>query len=120
MLLSLASKFKPVSAIENILKVMSSFRLVVEDNQEMNEQLSLVSIEVEKLVYLELSKIPTYRKFEKVVIPLISMEPKNVEIKGVARTTNAVEVWHYCFQAFLGFGSKFLKNTGKFEVRCSN
>ena len=48
--LSLALKLKPSLAFEKLENVKSSFKLIVEDNQEVCEQLSLDSSEVEELM----------------------------------------------------------------------
>ena len=53
--LSLALKLIPALAFEKIENVKSSFKLVVEDIQEVCEQLSLDSSEVEKLMNCVLS-----------------------------------------------------------------
>ena len=100
--LSLALKLIPALAFEKLENVKFSFKLVVEDNQEVCEQLSLDSGEVEKIDQLCSYFQNTYieKNLREPLFPLSIRNKRETASEGVARTTNAVEGWHFGIQAF--------------------
>ena len=100
--LSLALKLIPALAFEKLESVKSSFKLVVENIQEVCEQLSLDSSEVEKIDELCSYFQKTYKEKnlrEPLFLPSI-WNKREAASEGVASTTNAVEGWHFGIQAF--------------------
>ena len=99
--LSLVLKLIAVLAFEKLENVKFSFKLVVEDIQEVCEQLSFNSSELEKI-----DELCSY--FQNTYIEENLREPslppstwkRKAGSEGVARTTNAVEGWHSGIQAF--------------------
>ena len=100
--LSLALKLIPSLAFEKLKNVKSSFKLVVEDIQEVCEQLSLDSSEVERIDELCSYFQNTYieKNLREPLFPPSIWNKREAASEGVARTTNAVEGWHFGIQAF--------------------
>ena len=100
--LSLALKLIPALAFEKLENVKSSFKLVVEDIQEVCEQLSLDSSEVEKsdelCSYFQNTNIE--KNLREPLFPPSMWNKREAASEGVAETTNAVERWHFGIQAF--------------------
>ena len=99
--LSLALKLIPSLAFEKLENVKSSFKLVVEDIQEVCEQLSLGSSEVERIDELCSYFQNTYieKNLREPLFPPSIWNKREAASEGVARTTNAVEGWHFGIQA---------------------
>ena len=100
--LSLALKLIPALAFEKLENVKSSFRLVVEDIQEVCEQLSLNSSELEKIDELCSYFQNTYieKNLRELLFPPSIWNKREAASESAARTTNAVESWHFGIQAF--------------------
>ena len=99
--LSLALKIIPALAFEKLENVKSSFKLVVEDIQEVYEQLSLNTSEVEKTDELcsYFQNTYTEKNLRDPLFPPSIWNKREAASEGVARTTNAVEGWHFGIQA---------------------
>ena len=98
----LTLKLIPSLAFEKLENVKSSFKLVVEDIQEVCEQLSLDSSELERIDELYSYFQNTYieKNLREPLFPSSIWNKREAASEGVARTTNAVEGWHFVIQAF--------------------
>ena len=95
-------KLIPSLAFEKLENVKSSFKLLVEDTQEVCEQLSLDSSEVEKIdelcSYFQNTCIE--KNLREPLFPSSIWNKREAASESVATTTNAVEGWHFDIQAF--------------------
>ena len=107
-------------AFGKLENVKSSFKLVVEEIQEVCEQLSLDSSEVEEIDELCSNFQNTYieKNLRESLFPPSIWNKREAASEGVARTTNAVEGWHP--SVLFGLASKSVEKAGKFEEGCCN
>ena len=95
--MSLALKLIPALAFEKLEEVESSLKLAVEGIQEVCEQLSLDSSEVEKIDEMcsFFRKTNMETNFKEPLFPPSVRNLRGDASEGVARTTSAVEAWHF-------------------------
>ena len=93
----------PALAFENVEQVKDSYKLVVEDIQNVCDQTSQDPSVIGKIdelcsyfqnIYVEKPSLRTP------LFPPSVWNQREAAIDGVARTTNAVEGWHFGIQAF--------------------
>ena len=100
---ALALKMIPALAFERSEQIEKSFELIVEEITNVADQQSLDSFVIEKIdelcLYFQTNYIKCPLLNRPATFPPQIWNQRDAAIEGIARTTNAVEGWHYGIQA---------------------
>ena len=102
---ALALKMIPALAFKKNEQIEKSFELIVEEITNVADQQNLDSFVIEKIdelcLYFQIKYIKCPLLNRPATFPSQIWNQTDAAIEGIARTTNAVEGWHYGIQALL-------------------